>query len=139
MDWNANDEKVLGKKSEITSFKGVAEKANDYWPIQVWKHWFLCHSSVFHIWPFWRSTLSFSMGCHIINSCDEILLIVAQRLVHTLVDLYWSAVSTIAWILWIIALVYVTYAHACLNFNCEHPSRFMNLNLQYSAMFRINS
>lgn len=46
-------------------------------------------------------------------------------------------VSIIACILWIIALVYVTYAHACLN--CGHPSRFMNLNLQYSAMFRINS
>lgn len=79
------------KKSEITSFKGVAEKVNDYWPIQVWKRWFLCHSSVFHIWPFWRSTLSFSMGCHIIKSCDEILLIVAQRLVHSLLVLYWSA------------------------------------------------
>lgn len=26
LDWNANDEKVLEKKSEITSFKGVAEK-----------------------------------------------------------------------------------------------------------------
>lgn len=30
LDWNANDEKVLEKKSEITSFKGVAEKVNDY-------------------------------------------------------------------------------------------------------------
>lgn len=46
-------------------------------------------------------------------------------------------VSIIACILWIIALVYVTYAHACLN--CGHPSRFKNLNLQYSAMFPINS
>lgn len=25
------------KKGEITSFKGVAEKVNDYWPMQVWK------------------------------------------------------------------------------------------------------
>lgn len=31
------------------------------------------------------------MGCHIIKSCDEILLIVAQRLVRTLLVLYWSA------------------------------------------------
>lgn len=136
LDWNANDEKVLEKKSEITSFKGVAEKVNDYWPIQVWKRWFLCHSSVFHIWPFWRSTLSFSMGCHIIKSCDEILLIVAQRLVHSLLVLYWSALLHVYFglLLWCILRM-----HMQLCLNCGHPSRFMNLNLQYSAMFRINS
>lgn len=136
LDWNANDEKVLEKKKVKSHLLKVLQKK-----LMI----ILTNTSV-------EALISMSFFRLPYLTFLEVNIIIFHGLSHHK-ELWWNIaycsptigpyapcfilVSIIACILWIIALVYVTYAHACLN--CGHPSRFMNLNLQYSAMFRINS